>query len=209
MRAILIAAVLLSTLACRAETPQSLIPKAQEAFEKYAPGSAFHGRAIAFGDINGDGIDDFVTFTDQPRRIAVFLGTRDGTFTFHEVSSDVSGDQPPYLEIRKQSIFLHWDASGGCCSHWAESFQFKMHRGRLMLIGLETAIAYPEDDDGVPMGVDRGVSANLITGYVIRWSGTGKTRTEEKSKLPSLKPVTLQDFSYDTFQAEWDVLFAQ
>ncbi len=208
MRAILIAAALLSPLTCHAETPQSLSPKAQQAFEKYAPGGTLKNRSLAIGDLNGDGITDFVTFTDSPQRIAVFFGMPDGTFAFQEASLDVPGGQPPYsdLEVRSHSIFLHWDAAGGCCSHWFMNLQFKMHLRRLTLIGLESGTVYSEDEDGAPMGIDHGVSANLITGDVIMWSGAGKKRTEDKRRLPELKPVPLKDFSFDAFQTKWSTL---
>jgi hypothetical protein len=210
MRILILAVLAWSSLLCRAEAQSALLPEAKAAFARYAPSSRFHDDATAFGDINGDGITDFATFIGDPNysdngvenlKIAVFLGAKGNSFNFYEVSSEIFGHERVShgLEIKQQSIFLHRDGSGGCCSHWVEEFQFKLRDGYLMLIGLETANYHPE---GIT-DPDTGVSANLIRGRVIKWTDTGKNRREKKTAVPALKPLPFKDFSYDTFSNKW------
>ncbi len=210
MRTLILAMLVSCSLLCRAEAQSPLLPQAKAAFERYAPSSRFHDYATAFGDLNGDGITDFVTFIGDPNyndngvenlKIAVFLGAKDNTFNFYEVSSKIFGHErvSHELEIKQQSIFLHRDGSGGCCSHWVEEFQFKMRDGQLTLIGLEIANYHPE---GIA-DPDTGVSANLLTGRVIKWTGTGKNRREKRTTVPTLKPVPFKDFDYDIFTEKW------
>ena len=145
-RLFLAALLLLSPLESPAQARTPSLDEARAAFERYAPNTRFHDYDTSFGDFNGDGITDFVTFVGDSRyndngvqdlKVAAFLGARDGTFTFHEASSNILGHErvTHVLKVRQQSIFLHRDGSGGCCSHWVEEFQFKMRHGRLVLIG--------------------------------------------------------------------------
>lgn len=213
MRILILAALVWCSLLCRAEAQSPFLPEAKAALERHAPSSRFHDYATAFGDLNGDGITDFVTFIGDPNysdngvedlKIAVFLGARGNSFNFYEVSSEIFGHERVThgLAIERQSIFLHRDGSGGCCSHWVEEFQFKLRDGQLMLIGLETANNHPE---GVT-DPDTGVSANLITGRAIKWTGTGKSRRETKAAIPALKPVPFKEFNYDTFSGKWSTV---
>ena len=211
MQKLILVAIFLSPLWCRAETPLSLIPIAQKAFEQYAPGRVFYYNQVAFGDINNDGVTDFVTFISEPNnnedgvetlKIAVFLGTRDNTFTFYEVSGDTfnHGNVSQDLGIEKQSIFLSRSGSGGCCSRWVEKFQFKIRQDQLMFIGLELS-SFDTGDEPTPKG-DYGTSANLLTQKVIKWTGLGKGRTEKIITVSTLKPVALRDFSYGIYIGE-------
>ena len=139
MRTLILVVIFLSPLWCRAETPLSLIPIAKKAFEQYAPGRIFYDKQVAFGDINNDGVTDFVAFISEPNinndgeeslKFAVFLGSRENIFTFFEVSGDTfsHGNVSQDLEIEKQSVYLSRSGSGGCCSRWVEKFQFKMRQ---------------------------------------------------------------------------------
>lgn len=210
MRILILTSLFALSFLCRADTQSPLLPQAQLAFERYAPTGHFHSYSTAFGDINGDGVTDFVTFVGDPYyndngvedlKAAVFLGAKDHTFSFYAVSSEILGHERVFhaLEIRQQSIYLHRDGSGGCCSHWVEEFQFKMRDGHLMLIGLETSDVHPE---GITEP-DTGVSANLLTGRVIKWSDTGKKRKQKKIVVPDLKPVAFEEFDYNVFTHRW------
>jgi hypothetical protein len=210
MRILVLAALVSFSLFCRAEAQLPLLPQAKDAFERYAPSSRFHDYATAFGDLNGDGITDFVTFVGDPYyndngvenlKAAVFLGAKDNTFNFYEVSSEILGHErvSHSLEINAQSIFLHRDGSGGCCSHWVEEFQFKMRDGRLTLIGIETSNYHPEGTTEP----DTGMSANLLTGRVIKWTDSGKNRREKKMVAPALKPIPFKDFDYNIITEKW------
>ena len=208
MRTLILVVIFLSPLWCRAETQLSLIPIAKKAFEQYAPGRVFYYKEVSFGDINNDGVTDFVTFISEPNindggvenlKITVFLGSRNNTFTFYEASGDTfnHGNVSQDLEIEKQSIYLRRSGSGGCCSRWEEKFQFKIRQDQLMLVGLELSSS-ANGEDAKPKD-DYGTSANLFTQKVIKWSGYGKGRTEKIINVSTLKPVALKDFNYGTF----------
>lgn len=193
-----------------AEDHSQQLLQAKAAFEKYVPTNRFHDYATAFGDVNGDGITDFVTFIGDPHysdngvenlKVAVFLGTSDKSFIFSEATAEILGHErvSHSLEVKKQSIVLHRDGSGGCCSHWVEEFQFKMFQGTMSLIGLETATYHP---DGVKTS-DFGISTNLITGKIQGWAGTHKRSRGKATKVPSLAPVPLSNFNYDEFSEKW------
>ncbi len=193
-----------------AEDQSQQLIQAKAAFEKYAPTNSFHDYATAFGDVNGDGIIDFVTFIGDPHyndngvenlKVAVFLGNSDKTFIFSEATAEILGHArvSHSLEIKKQSIFLHRDGSGGCCSHWVEDFQFKMFRSTMSLVGLKTATYHP---DGVNKS-DFGISANLITGKIQGWAGTNKRSWGKATQVPGLTPVPLSGFNYDEFSEKW------
>jgi hypothetical protein len=186
------------------------MPQAKEAFERYSPGTRFHSYATAFGDINGDGITDFVTFVGDPYyndngvenlKVAVFLGVKGNAFQFYEASLEILGHERVFheLEINGQSIVLHRDGSGGCCSHWVEEFKFKTRNGKLKLIGIETANTHPE---GISEP-DTGMSANLLTSRVIKWTDTSKGRREKRMAVPGLNPILFRDFDYNAFTDKW------
>jgi hypothetical protein len=213
-RSLILIALVAWSLPCSAGTPSPLLPQAKVAFKQYAPTSRFHDYATDFGDINGDGLTDFVTFVGDPNyndngvenlKVVVFLGAKDKTFNFYEVSSEILGHQRVYhaLMIKKQSLYLSRGGSGGCCSRWAEEFQFKIRDGHLILIGLETANYHPE---GIT-DPDTGVSANLLTGRVIKWvkrANASKGKKEKKRSVePTLKPVPFKDFDHDSFSDKY------
>lgn len=62
MRILILSVLIFWSLLCRAEAQLLLLPQAKAAFERYAPSSRFHDYATSFGDLNGDGVTDFVTF---------------------------------------------------------------------------------------------------------------------------------------------------
>ena len=207
MRIIITALLAFCSLLCRAEERPDLLVQAKTALETYAPTSRFHDYAIDFGDVNNDGLTDFVTFLGAPQyndngvenlKAVVFLGARGNTFTFFEESSDIQGHARVSngLEIENQSIVLRREGVG-----WVEKFQFKMRYGRLALVGLEDSKFGPD------AGKDAGTSANLLTGRVIRWTGSGKSRREKKSSVPALGPVPFKDFDYASFSHKWSVLW--
>jgi hypothetical protein len=186
------------------------LPLAKAAFERAVPKRNFHDYATAFGDINGDGITDFVTFVGDPEyadrgvenlKIAVFLGRRDNTFSLAGISSEILGHErvTHALAIRRQSIFLQRDGPEGCCFHWVQQFQFKIRSGHFELIGVELSKDHVEGTSGD----DTGSSANLLTGQVIKWVGTGKHRQVRRTTVPDLKPVPLKDFNYELFSDKW------
>jgi hypothetical protein len=203
-------AALAASLAAHAAYAAPLDPardaQARAALAQVAPGVAFEADAAAFGDLDDDRVDDFAIVAGDPHggvagasnaRAYVFKGLPQGGFRLVATSAPL-GDA--VVSIRRGSVFLNRDGSGGCCSHWAEGFQFKMHGGRLMLIGVESGTYHP---DGV-QEPDRGTSANLLTGQAERWTGRdGKPLHRTRESLPGLAPVPLDGFDCDAFDARW------
>ena len=59
-------AALLVSLACQATPSDARDAQAKAAFERVAAGRHFHIDATSFGDLDGDGIEDFATFLGDP-----------------------------------------------------------------------------------------------------------------------------------------------
>lgn len=216
MRILILLLLLTWSIACSAETYSTLMPQAKLIFKKYNPTSRFHEYATVFGDINGDGITDFATFIGDPNyndkgvedlKAVVFLGTKDKTFNFYDVSLEVLGNDrvSNSLQIKKQSLYLHRDGSGGCCSHWVEEFQFKIRNGHLTLIGLETMDIHPEGINDP----DNGVSVNFLTGRQIKWGQVGKKKKKTTTVAPISEPILFKDFNYESFSDKWSDALGQ
>lgn len=212
MRTFVLIAVVLSVCAlpCSAADPSSLLPQAKAAFKRFAPGLHFQAESTVFGDVNGDGMTDFVAFAEDAERnengetgakIAVFLGAADHTFSFYEASAKLEGNErvTQELSIKAQSIFLQRDGANGVSAHWLEVAQFKMREAHLMLVGLTLENAHVGDSTNA----DRGSSVNLITGQSIRWLGTGKHRKAKSVRVASIKPVPFKELDYDKFMDKW------
>jgi len=183
-----------------AMSAESHLEQAKAAYAKKFPDRVLDQRYVSFGDLNGDGIQDFVTFygdADYNQRgvenlqVVVFLGAKSGGFSFYEASSTVLGYEriSHSVEVKNASLFLSRDGSNGCCSHWSEDYQFKMRDGDLRLIGITTMTFAT---DGTPD--DYGSSRNLLTGEVVKWKRQGKSRTEVKSVVPKQPLVLFSEF---------------
>ena len=203
-------AALLVSFACQAAPGDARDAQAKDAFERVAAGRKFHIHATSFGDLDGDGIDDFATFLGDPYynddgvedlQVLVFKGHPDGGFELLARSGAILGNGrvSHALQIRLGSLFLHRDGSDGCCGHWVEEFQFKQRGGQLMLIGVETADRHP---DGVNQP-DDGSSIDLATGQSEHWTGSGKHVKRRHRTVPGLKPVPLAGFDYEKFTSDW------
>lgn len=213
IRFLILAVIVSFSWLSRAEVPSLSLPQAKTAFEKHVPRMEFRGDMTAFGDINGDEIIDFVTFIGPPTYIsnrgdedlkaAVFLGTKDNTFNFYEVSSKILGGERAYreashaLEIKKQSIFLRQHGRSGCCGFWSKEFRFKIRNGQLMLIGVETEEFQEETPEEI--AIQTGVSINLLTRQLIKWTIKDNKMQEKKATVPILKPVLFKNFGYEEF----------
>ncbi len=114
----------------------------------------------------------------------------------YKASSTISGNERVghSVKIKNGSLFFSKDGSGGCCSHWAEDYQFKMRDGDLRLIGA-TTMTFATDGTSD----DYGSSRNLLTGAMVKWTRQGKSRTEIKSTLPLQPLVLLSSFDDDAY----------
>ena len=155
---------------------------------------------VSIGDINNDGVIDFSALVEDPTgndlKIVVFLGGKNKTFKLYKSSGDTFKHERVYqlVQIKKGSIFLHRDGSGGCCSHWAEDFQFKLQNNEIALIGFEVSNFVAGD---IPD--DSGHSINFITSTMVNWKQKGKQRTEKKIKISPYELIKLENFTYDEF----------
>jgi hypothetical protein len=203
-------AALLVSLACQAAPGDARDAQAKDAFERVAADRQFDIDATSFGDLDGDGIDDFATFLGDPHydedgvenlQVLVFKGRADGGFDLLARSGAIFGHErvSHLLQIRHGSLTLHREGSDGCCGRWFEDFQFKRRRRQLRLIGIEHGEFHPE---GVAQQ-DEGSSTNLVTGQSEHWIGTDKHRQRKRHSVPGLKPVPLAGFDYDKFTSDW------
>jgi hypothetical protein len=89
------------------------------------------------------------------------------------------------VDIKKKSIFISNHASGGCCSHNGETYQFKLNaKKQLVMIGYE--VLSQESMDGRVFFEDN-LSLNLITGEVIKFR-TESNNIELWSERTHFKP---------------------
>jgi len=196
MRLIPLASLL---LACTAALASPVSPKAVEAFHMQYPNDKFIPVEAALGDFNKDGLMDFATFvgdpaTDEDLPIAVFLAQADGSYVLHTESGMVMGHSRSQrsLEARGPSLFLRRSGSNGCCSDWAEKFQFQLRDGVFVLVG--------EDSYHLPKGEsdeEGRLSVNYLTRQALVWRKLDGKRKEKRLsfKLPAL--LTLKGFDYD------------
>jgi hypothetical protein len=209
-RSLLAIAALCAASACHAASDGARLAQAKAAFDHVAAGKRFHPEATTFGDLDGDGVDDFAAFLGDARynddgiedlQVLVFKGRPDGRFELVTRSGAILGNGrvSHALEIKHGSLYLHRDGSDGCCGHWVEEFQFKRRDGQLMLIGLEQGDYHPEGVDQP----DEGYGVNLVTGQSEHWVGSDKHRKRHRRDVPGLKPVPLAGFNYLKFTEAW------
>ncbi len=198
-KAIFIAiALLLSGLACSAEKiPREVLDVLQHQF----PSSKLDQELIVLGDLNKDGLTDFATLLGDPSgeeelKIVAFFGKSGGGYQIVSLSPDIEhgGRASVWIEIKKQSLFLHRSGSGGCCSDWVEVFQFKIRDNDLVLIGEEHSV-FARGDELSEYG-DYGKSVNFLTNEVRHWRKSGKKRKDIVKKFAPFGLTKLRSFNY-------------
>ncbi len=187
---------------------QDLIKSASDAFQKAFPKDNgqedYNEGENSLGDINNDGVTDFVTLLYTPNKdpnkapndigdtqIAVFLGNKEGSFSLYKLSGSTFRHEriDQRVEIRKGSIFLYRRGGIPCCGE--DVFQFKLRTKNIVLIGSE----YSEFVD-LDQNNGFGKSINFITGDVMYWGQTMKKRKEVKAKFKPPALIKIEDFSY-------------
>jgi hypothetical protein len=210
MKTFIALAALLVTIASPAAPADARDAQAKAAVEQVAAGRRFQVESSTFGDLDGDGIDDFATFLGDPHgndddeeslQVLVFKGRADGGFDLLARSGAIRVHErvSQLLQIRRGSLYLHRDGSDGCCGRWSEDFQFKRRDGPLMLVGIEQGNYHPQGVDQP----DEGASVNLATGQSEHWIGSGPHPKRRRHAVPGLKPVALDGFDYDKFTSDW------
>lgn len=154
------------------------------------------------GFINSDKLKDIAVLVtvdnndyESPKIVAVFYGASKGGFKLTAQSPPLDSHpvRGEYLQIIRRSLFLKigCDALCGNSIH-SESYQFKDMNSDLLLIGEDSSdLTDPTaNDDGY------GRSINYLTGEVIDWTKTGKSRQETKRKFRKSALLKLSAFSY-------------
>jgi len=190
-------AALLFAGAAAAAPPFS--PTMAEAFHKQYPAIKIDPAEVAVGDLNKDGLADFATFVgeangDDDLPVAVFLSKADGSYALSTESGLVMGHSRSQrsLAVQKGSLFLHRSGSNGCCSDWAEKFQFQWRDGTFVLIGEDNYTLPKGDSDD-----ERQTSVNYLTREALFWRKLDGKRKEKRLsfKMPAL--MTLKAFEYN------------
>ena len=184
---------------------QDLIKSASDAFQKAFPKDNgqedYNEGADSLGDINNDGVTDFVTLLYTPDKdpnergdtqIAVFLGNKEGSFSLYKLSGSTFPHEryDQRVTIGKGSIFFYRRGGIPCCGE--DVFQFKLRAKNIVLIGSEISEFVGDD---VHQN-DFGKSINFITGDVMYWRQTMKKRKEIKAKFKPPALIKIEDFSY-------------
>lgn len=121
------------------------------------------------------------------------------------------------VAIKNNSIFISVDGSGGCCSHYFYTFQFKRHEGVFKLIGVETqetGFNIKHGSDGMAVAGEMisykdGLSINYLSSKALHWriQGNssekaplqiinGKERMEKTVEFDNKIMIRLRDFDY-------------
>ena len=124
-----------------------------------------------------------------------------------------------HVAIKNNSIYLYLNGSGGCCSEYHATYQFKYRDGILKLIGIETRdvsldIAHEthKSKDDKTILIEEARSINLSTGKIIyrNMSGEG-TSNPEKSPYAMINKKLISEsqsfFKKDKIQllSEFDI----
>ena len=156
------------------------------------------------GDINNDGVTDFVTLLYTPNKdpniapndmgdtqIAVFLGKKEGIFSLYKLSGSTFPHEryDQRVTIGKGFIFFYRRGGVPCCGE--EVFQFKLRAKNIVLIGSEISESVDVDQNN-----GFGKSINFITGDVMYWRQTMKRRKEVKAKFKPPELIKIEDFGY-------------
>jgi hypothetical protein len=151
---------------------------------------------ILSGDLNLDGINDFVVYSTEHTgngvadRVVMLKG-KSGGGSEPLAKSSVIQYGTANIEIRNNSLYLQIDHNSTSESH-AEIYQFKYRDGDVFLIGKEEISYAPVDEN---RGSESRTSTNFLTGEEIRIERTdGKITRESKAKVDR-KLLRLEEFS--------------
>ncbi len=201
---LILLAIFISASSFATPVEQDLIKSASDAFQKAFPKDGqknYNEGADSLGDINNDGVTDFVTLLYTPDKdpnergdtqIAVFLGKKEGSFSLYKLSGSTFPHEryDQRVTIGKGSIFFYRRGGIPCCGE--DVFQFKLRAKNIVLIGSEISEFVGDD---VHQN-DFGKSINFITGDVMYWRQTMKKRKEIKAKFKPPALIKIEDFSY-------------
>ena len=196
-------AIFISASSFAAPVEQDLIKSASDAFQNAFPKDGqkdYNEGADSLGDINNDGVTDFVTLLYTPDKdpnergdtqIAVFLGKKEGGFSLYKLSGSTFPHEryDQRVTIGKGSIFFYRRGGIPCCGE--DVFQFKLRAKNIVLIGSEISESVDVDQNN-----GFGKSINFITGDVMYWRQTMKRRKEVEAKFKPPELIKIEDFGY-------------
>lgn len=151
---------------------------------------------ILSGDLNRDGVNDFVVYATEHTsdgvvdRVAILKGKSDGGSEDPEKSSVIQHGTAN-IEIKNNALYLQVDHNS-INESYKETFQFKNRDGGIFLIGKEEISYVPVDENH---GSEFRTSTNYLTGEEIRTEKTDGEVTREIKVKVGRKLLRLEEFS--------------
>lgn len=174
-----------------------------DAFLKATLGESDQLSTSAKGDLNSDGVDDWVgVVRGQPPdesptyQLFVLLKTPQGSYSLAQKSlkEEIPGMGCCWLEdltIRRGSIYVQNNAKTAATME-AATHQFKLHKGEWRLVGLR--IYLTDHTPTAPMTHD--TDMNLMTGLVIEKIQKGERRPTSSRRTRKFPASFLKDFDF-------------
>lgn len=155
----------------------------------------------ATGDLNGDGLEDWVGVihrrpADASPTYQLYVLLRLPQGGFHLAEKSIEEEIPGMgccwlesLEIRRGSIYIQNNAKDASVME-AVRHQFKLHKGEWRLVGINS---YHTDHEA---SVDRDTEMNLLTGLVVEKKQKGDRKPVTKRHRKRFATYLLKDFDF-------------
>jgi hypothetical protein len=164
--------------------------------EKISLSEIFPNSKILSGDIDQDGINDFIVYaTEQDNngmtdKVVVLKGKSVGGYDNFAKSSSIQYGTAN-IEFKNQSLYIQFDHNSANESQ-TEIYQFKYRNGGIFLIGEERISYVPVDETH---GSTFRTSTNFLTGEVIKSEITDGKKTKELKERVKRELLSLENFS--------------
>lgn len=147
---------------------------------------------VLSGDLDHDGIDDFVVSTTEDNKgalvdkVYILKGNPGGGYTKFSTSSFIEYGKSD-IELRNQSFYIVVSNNTLKESN-TETYQFKFRNGAFLLIGQEVR------EDDLDEGTSSTISTNFLTGVEIKSDWINGKKTGEAKTSVERKLLKLEDF---------------